>query len=375
MSGPVSQYLSQIETNTKKYLSYFASNGLSEPSYESGDGLHPLQPPPSDIIAFRDAALQATDELHNLLLGPLGLLLSSPGDQYLLLSLQYIYRYKLADRVPAQGLTSFEHISREAGLDVNDVRRFLRVAIARHVFIEPEVGSIGHTAASRLLVDNPMLEAWVMNIAEEFWPSLSRMVDATAEWPGSQEPNETGYSLSHNTDENPFDIIRREPRKHQQFVNAMSFSHLHPSFGVKYLVDNYDFGSIGPGTIVDVGGSHGQVSTAIARKYPEVKCIVQDLPGTIAGLESQIPADLKDRITGMAHDFLTPQLLHGADIYLLRWILHDWSDKYSVKILKCLVPALKRGAKILINDICIPTPGQLGIAADRNLRQVILLSS
>jgi hypothetical protein len=150
----------------------------------------------------------------------------------------------------------------------------------------------------------------------------------------------------------------------------MSYSHLHSSYSMSHLIEHYDFGSIGSGTIVDVGGSHGQVSIAIAKKYPQVKCIVQDLPDTISGLDSHVPEKLKARIQGMEHDFLTPQPVRGADIYLLRWILHDWSDKYCVKILQSLVPALKKGAKVVINDICIPEPGQLGIGADRSLRYV-----
>ncbi|KAL2045336.1 hypothetical protein N7G274_002419 [Stereocaulon virgatum] len=367
-SGSVSQYLLQLDENVKKYLEYFKSRGLPEPSYDAGDGLDPQQSPPIEILACRDAAVEAADELHHLLLGPLGLLLSSPGDQYLLLSMQYIYRYKIAHHVPKEQATTFENIARDCGLDIDDVRRFLRVAIARHVFKEPKVGSIAHTAASKLLLDNPLLEAWILNIAEEFWPSLTRMVDATATWPGSQEPNETGYSLSHNTNENPFDVIKKEPKRQEQFVNAMNYSHLHSSYSMDHLIDNFNFGSIGAGTIVDVGGSHGQVSIPIARKYLQVKCIVQDLPSTIVGLDSRLPEDLKDRISGMAHDFLTPQPVKGADIYLFRWILHDWSDKYCVKILQALTPALKKGAMIVINDICIPQPGQLGISADRSLR-------
>ena len=148
----------------------------------------------------------------------------------------------------------------------------------------------------------------------------------------------------------------------------MNYSHLHSSYSVNHPIDNFDFGSINHGTIVDVDGSHGQVSIAIAQKYPEIKRVVQDLPDTIIGLDSQLPEVLKDRISGMEHDFLTPQPVRGADIYLLRWILHDWSDKYCIKTLQLLVPALKKGAKVVINDICIPQPGQLGIAADRNLR-------
>ncbi|KAK3176179.1 hypothetical protein OEA41_007502 [Lepraria neglecta] len=79
-SGSVSQYLSQIEENVKNYLEYFKSRDLPEPSYDAGDGLDPQQSPPNDIIASRNAAVEAANELHHLLLGPLGLFLSSPGD-------------------------------------------------------------------------------------------------------------------------------------------------------------------------------------------------------------------------------------------------------------------------------------------------------
>lgn len=77
----VTQLLSQLNDNTKKYLEYFATRNLPEPSYDEGDGLD-LQhaPPPDNIIASRDAAVEAADELHHLLLGPLGLLLGSPAD-------------------------------------------------------------------------------------------------------------------------------------------------------------------------------------------------------------------------------------------------------------------------------------------------------
>lgn len=143
---------------------------------------------------------------------------------------------------------------------------------------------------------------------------------------------------------------------------------------MNHLIDNFNFGATAHSTVVDVGGSHGQVSIAIARKYPDIKCIVQDLPDTISGLDSQVPMDLKDRVSGMEHDFLTPQPVKDADIYLLRWILHDWSDKYCVKILQSLTPALKKGAKIIKNDICIPQPGQLGVLADRSLRLVQFIS-
>lgn len=79
--GSVSQLLSQLNDNTKKYLEYFATRDLPEPSYDEGDGLGlQYESLPNEITTSRDAAVEAADELHHLLLGPLGLLLGSPGD-------------------------------------------------------------------------------------------------------------------------------------------------------------------------------------------------------------------------------------------------------------------------------------------------------
>ena len=40
-------------------------------------------------------------------------------------------------------------------------------------------------------------------------------------------------------------------------------------------------------------------------------------------------------------------------MYFFRWIIHNYSTPYAVKLLKNLVPALKPGARIVINDHCL----------------------
>ena len=72
-------------------------------------------------------------------------------------------------------MTTYDDIASACELNVTDLKRFVRVATARHVFKEVTIGSVAHTAASKLLVNNHMLEAWILMIAEEFWPSLSRV--------------------------------------------------------------------------------------------------------------------------------------------------------------------------------------------------------
>jgi hypothetical protein len=70
----------------------------------------------------------------------------------------------------------------------------------------------------------------------------------------------------------------------------------------------------------------------------------------------------------MSHDMFSEQPVAGADVYLLRFVLHDWSDKYCVKVLKQLIPALKRGAKVVIQDHLLPEPGALGMLQEMQLR-------
>ena len=60
----------------------------------------------------------------------------------------------------------------------------------------------------------------------------------------------------------------------------------------------------------------------------------------------------------MAHDFFKEaQPVHGADVYFFRFIFHNWPDKYCLKILRSLIPALKTGAKVVIIDYVLPGPG------------------
>ncbi|KAK7991959.1 S-adenosyl-L-methionine-dependent methyltransferase [Apiospora saccharicola] len=99
--------------------------------------------------------------------------------------------------------------------------------------------------------------------------------------------------------------------------------------------------------IVDVGGSLGHASIALASAMPRATFLVQD--ATAATVEE-----------GRAlHDFFTPMPAEavGAHVYLLQWILHDWTDADAVRILRGLVPALtKPGARVLISEAVRPAP-------------------
>lgn len=121
-----------------------------------------------------------------------------------------------------------------------------------------------------------------------------------------------------------------------------------------------------------MGGGVGHIVHALLTHNSNASCIVQDLPGIVAQGEKAIPQEVQGRITFQAHDFFKDQPVHGADIYLLRHNLHDWSNKYACKILKALVPALKPGAKVVLNDRVIPGLGEAHYLMEREARSVFL---
>lgn len=118
-----------------------------------------------------------------------------------------------------------------------------------------------------------------------------------------------------------------------------------------------------------VGGSNGFVAIALAEAFSNLKCIVQDLPTVVKDMKA--PANLSGRIEFLAHDFFEPQPVKNADVYFFRWILHNWPDKYAVRILQSLIPALKVGAKIIVYDEVLPPHGVLPEEMDLALAFVI----
>ncbi len=232
------------------------------------------------------------------------------------------------------------------------------------VFREPRKGVVAHTPASKALAD-PFLRNCIWQMCQETWPAASRTVDAMVKWPGSQEPTQTGFNLAHNTDDPVFVEVGKDPDRAKRFADTMTLFNMKPGFDNKHIVEGYDWAAVGDGLLVDIGGSHGSLSKAILERFPQIRCIVQDRSDIVT--TADVPSAFADRLEFVAHDFFTEQPV-SANIYLLRWVLHNWSDKYSTQILRSLVPALKHGAKVVVVEMFLPEPGVFSSWEERQAR-------
>ncbi|KAM3339531.1 putative O-methyltransferase 3 [Capsicum galapagoense] len=101
-------------------------------------------------------------------------------------------------------------------------------------------------------------------------------------------------------------------------------------------------------SLVDVGGGTGTVAMAITKKFPDMKCIVLDLPPVVANLQGS------ENLEFVAGDMF--QKIPAANAVLLKSILHDWNDEECVKILKNCKDAITRSGKVIIIDMVMENP-------------------
>lgn len=118
------------------------------------------------------------------------------------------------------------------------------------------------------------------------------------------------------------------------------------------------------------------MSIALAQSHSNLKrLVVQDYKHTVEEGAAQLPSNLKDRVEFMPHNFFDPQPTKEADVYIMRHICHNWSDEASAKIIRQIVPALKRsgkGSKILMVEVVVmPAGAEVSSGAERYMRCVL----
>ncbi|KAK7257400.1 hypothetical protein RIF29_31356 [Crotalaria pallida] len=103
-------------------------------------------------------------------------------------------------------------------------------------------------------------------------------------------------------------------------------------------------------SMVDVGGGTGTLAKAIAKAFPQLQCIVFDLPHVVAGLEGSYE-NLK-YVGGNMFEAIPP-----TNSILLKSIMHNWNDEECIIILKNCKEAIieSKGikGKVIIIDMVI----------------------
>ncbi|KAF2475992.1 S-adenosyl-L-methionine-dependent methyltransferase [Lindgomyces ingoldianus] len=393
-SPPVLTDLASLITHHTSIITNFLTNrNLPHPQFSTSIPSFPPPDCPPKIHMSRMSIAQLCRDLAELVLGPIDALIhplvSMKVDIGVLRTINY---YNIPEAVPINGCIGYEELSKRTGLNADILKRIIRYASTTGIFTEVQYNptsnshtrnkdsvqsikegvGVAHTPTSLALLTSPRLRGVLRHNLDDIFPAFLSLPESLQQNQNSQEPNESPFNFAYKTEQTWFDWMSKPGRETslQSYHQTLGFLS-EGAFNAGLAASAPVFKRLGPGsTIVDIGGSTGHVSIALAQQLPHPNFIVQDLPSTIESVKSEeIPQEVRDRIQFQPHNFFTPQT-EAADVFLLRFVLHDWSDKYCVKILSSLLPQLKANpaARIALLEVVLPEPGTVPTFVERGAR-------
>ncbi len=248
----------------------------------------------------------------------------------------------IADKL-ADGPRYYTDLAAAAEVDQRALHRVLRLLSGAGIFVESGPGTFELNEVSDLLrSDHPtsLRDMAVMATAESHWQPWGRLPDTV-------RSGVSGPRHAFGTDIFSW-MQRKENRRQWEIFNAAMTSF---SLGAATLVaEVYDFSRCR--RIVDVGGGHGLLLSRVLGAAPDATGVLFDLPGVVEGAP-----DLGPRIEKVGGNFFEA-VPSGGDTYLLKFIIHDWSDEQCVVILRNIAAAMAPEARVLVIETVMPeTPG------------------
>jgi hypothetical protein len=253
-----------------------------------------------------------------------------------------VAQWRLADVLGDDTRTAAD-LAAELGNPEHTTVRVLRAAASLGLLDEPEAGRFALTPVGALLrTDHP---ASAFATTRMFTDPV--MTGAWQKLPDAAQTGRTTFADVFGTDF--FDHLKGEPELSALFNAAMGQG----TAGVAaVLPQHYDFGRFG--TIMDVGGGDGTLLSAILREHPGVRGVLYDtVEGSAQASATFRTAGVADRVTVQTGDFFA-DVPGGAELYLLKSIVHDWSDDQVTTILRHCRKVIPRDGRLLVLEPVLP---------------------
>ena len=245
----------------------------------------------------------------------------------------------------ADGPRSGEELAEATSTHPRSLHRLLRLLSSVGVFTEARPGRFALTPLGeglRSTVPGSM-RSWLRMVGLKVW------FHTYAEALHSLRTGEPAFARSVGMEF--FDYLATHPQEGEIFNAAMS------DFGrgvAAAVVQEYDFSGVDKA--VDVGGGNGSLISAILQANPRLTGILFDQPHVAEDAHKSITAaGLAKRCEIVAGDFFS-SVPAGGDVYILRWIIHDWDNDRALTILRNCRAAMNATARLLLVETVIP-PG------------------
>ncbi len=145
-----------------------------------------------------------------------------------------------------------------------------------------------------------------------------------------------------------FELFAEQPAQAETFQKAMTGG---SAVAAQSILGAYDFSGIK--RLADVGGGHGLLLGTILQRYPDMQGVLFDLPEVVAGVPEERLEAAGDRLRIEAGSFFE-RVPQGCDAYMMKHIIHDWSDEHCRTILRLVREQLPADGRLLVCEQVMP---------------------
>lgn len=250
----------------------------------------------------------------------------------------------LADAL-ADGPHTYQDLAARTNTHPRTLRRLLRALVGQGIVSQIDADTFELTElGSQLRTDVPDSQRDVVLLSAA--PVLFRAWGQLAEIVRTGEPArqpDTGWT--------PFEWLLQDtdglaPKFHD--VMGQSTRAIGPA-----IAETCDFSRFG--TVADIGGGDGNLVGAILAAVPGLRGVLYDLPSAVTTAPDILrELGVEDRCEIVGGNFFE-SVPSGADAYVLKYILHDWSDEQVVTILRNCREAMSTDARLFIVETVVPS--------------------
>jgi SAM-dependent methyltransferase len=124
--------------------------------------------------------------------------------------------------------------------------------------------------------------------------------------------------------------------------------------------------------VIDVGGGHGTLLLEVLRANAHLRGVLFDLPHVAERALPRLRQVLGDRVRTQGGDFFAA-IPTGADVQLLKHVLHNWDDARAEALLQRCAAALPPGGRLLVIETILAPDDRADLAALLDLEMMVLL--
>jgi len=222
------------------------------------------------------------------------------------------------------------------------LRQLLRALATIDVLRQREDGAFETTPlGQRLEAEHPdSVRAWALWSGAHLWPVWGDLAYSV---------RTGGSARSRRLGTEGFAHLERDPAAGALFQRAAAELTRLDAAGI---LAAYDFSTVR--CVADLGGGSGELLARILAANPALQGVLFDLPHAAEAGRSQLrQAGVANRCRVVSGDFFE-RAPEGADLHLLKSVIHDWSDEDCLRLLRSVRRALGGTGRLLVIERVVP---------------------